>query len=129
MRAPSASTGENSALSPGAPGGEAAVCAGARGGGRRDSALAQPEERAPDFAAQRAARPRFHLGEHRRRFRARDRAERARDRARAHAGRGAQFAQARERLDGRRGRVEAGRAEACVLVLEVGLSHGWRVSS
>ena len=121
MRAPSASTGENNALSPGAAGGEAAGCAGAAAlsRSRRDSALAQPEERAADFAAQRAARPRFHCGEHRRRLHARDRAERARDRARAHAGRGAQLAQARERLGGRRGRVEPGRAQLFILMFDV----------
>ncbi len=96
---------------------------GCRDRSRRDSALSQPEKRAADFAAERAARPRFHRGEHRRRLRARDCAERARDRERTDAGRGAQLAQARDRLGGRRGRVETGRAEICVLALRVAVSH------
>ena len=124
MRAPSASTGEKSALS---------RRRGRRRSrrprrrlryvGRRDTALAQPVERAADLAAQRAARSRFHRGEHCRRLRARDRAERARYRSGTNPGRGTQLAQARERLGGWRGRVEARCAEACVLVLDVGVSH------
>jgi hypothetical protein len=94
----------------------------ARADSRRDPALAQPEQRAANLAAQRAAHSSFHLGEHRRRFGARDRAERSRDRTRAHAGRGAQLVKTRERLGGGRCRVEARFAELGVFVFDV-VSH------